>query len=123
MARVLASNLVRWLAVLCAATLALAGSTAGAQTMPDDVRRKLVEMGPLYSGPAVLDLYRPLVAAAPKDGVNVTKNLAYGKHPRQMLDVYRPAGTTSAPVLVYVHGGGYVGGNKDDDFLYGNVTK
>jgi triacylglycerol lipase len=110
------------LALLCASTVALGDRAASAQTMPDDVRRKLVEMGALYSGQAVLDMYRPLVAAAPKDGITVTKNLAYGKHPRQVLDVYQPAGRTNAPVLVYVHGGGYVGGNKDDDFVYGNVT-
>ena len=116
------SSLLRSLALLCASTLTLGTRAVTAQTMPEDVRRKLVEMGPLYSGPAVLDLYRPLVAAAPKDGVSVTKNLAYGKHPRQVLDVYQPAGKTNAPVLVYVHGGGYVGGNKDDDFVYGNVT-
>lgn len=122
MTTVPSSKLVRRLAVLCAATLALGSRSAGAQTMPDDVRRKLVEMGPLYSGPAVLDLYRPLVAAAPKDGITVTKNLAYGQHPRQLLDVYRPSGGTNTPVLVYIHGGSYVGGAKDDDFVYGNVA-
>lgn len=99
------STLVRSLTSLCALTVVV-GGTAAAQTMPDDVRRKLVEMGPLYSRPAVLDLYRPLVAAAPKDGITVTKNLACGKHPRQVLDVYRPANRTNAPILVYVHGGG-----------------
>ena len=116
------SPLFRLLVLLFASALATGNRAASAQTMPDDVRRKLVEMGPLYSGPAVLDLYRPLVAAAPKDGISVTKNLAYGKHPRQVLDVYQPAGRSNAPVLVYVHGGSYVGGNKDDDFVYGNVT-
>src|SRR5262245_50224011 len=117
-----ASTLVRWLALLCASTAGLGSRAVSAQTMPDDVRRKLVEMGPLYSGPAVLDLYRPLAAAASKDGISVTKNVAYGQHPRQILDVYRPAGRTNVPVLVYIHGGSYVGGNKDDDFVYGNVT-
>lgn len=41
-------------------------------------------------------------------------NLSYGPGRRRRLDVYRSrsATTTSAPVLVYFHGGGYFGGDK-----------
>lgn len=48
------------------------------------------------------------------EGVEVEKNLAYGDHERQVLDVYHDGtGTGSKPVLVYVHGGGFVQGAKD----------
>src|SRR3569623_944359 len=40
-------------------------------------------------------------------------DLAYGEHPRQRLDLYAPVGTDGpAPVLVFVHGGGFLRGEK-----------
>ena len=39
-------------------------------------------------------------------------DLAYGPEPRQRLDLYRPAGVGPAPVLLWVHGGGFVRGEK-----------
>lgn len=37
----------------------------------------------------------------------------YGDHPRQRLDLYRRRdGSTSGPVLLYFHGGGYSGGSR-----------
>ena len=39
--------------------------------------------------------------------------LAYGAHPRQRLDLYRPAGVTGkAPVIVFFYGGGWEGGER-----------
>ncbi|MFD5213642.1 alpha/beta hydrolase [Microbacterium sp. NPDC058345] len=40
------------------------------------------------------------------------KNIPYGPHPKQRLDVYRRDDTTAGPVLVYLHGGGYSSGSK-----------
>lgn len=49
-------------------------------------------------------------------GVEVIRNIRYGEHPkRNVLDVYRPAGTSvgsALPVIIFVHGGGWVIGNK-----------
>jgi acetyl esterase/lipase len=47
------------------------------------------------------------------------RDLPYGdEHPRQVLDVYRPAGgSTNAPVLLQIHGGGWVFGNKHEQAL------
>ena len=44
--------------------------------------------------------------------VEVTRDLAYGEHERHRLDVFRKPGTEGAPVLVFVHGGGFVMGDK-----------
>lgn len=39
-------------------------------------------------------------------------DVSYGPHPRQKFDFWRAPGTTSAPVLVFIHGGGWLGGDK-----------
>ena len=53
-------------------------------------------------------------------GVDVVKDIPYveGAGRRQQLDVYRPAaGVQHAPVLVYIHGGGWVLGDKREQGL------
>lgn len=61
-------------------------------------------------------LTAPEIDPAILQGVAVTKDLPYGSHPRQVLDVYGREGERSdRPVLVYVHGGGFVRGAKDSD--------
>jgi acetyl esterase/lipase len=42
----------------------------------------------------------------------VDRDLAYGDHARHRLDVHTSGGEKGAPVLVFVHGGGFVGGDK-----------
>jgi acetyl esterase/lipase len=66
-------------------------------------------------------LYAPLVKDQPMAGVTVTRDLAYGNDARQKLDLYRPEGRR-LPVMVYIPGGGYVGGDKNfDGVFYGNL--
>jgi acetyl esterase/lipase len=48
----------------------------------------------------------------PPPGVTVESDLAYGNDPAQQLDVYRPADGHGAPVLLFVHGGGWRRGDK-----------
>jgi arylformamidase len=38
-------------------------------------------------------------------------NIAYGDAPRQRFDVYLPKGVPAGPVLVFLHGGGFRGGD------------
>jgi acetyl esterase/lipase len=40
-------------------------------------------------------------------------NIAYGPDPDQRFDLYRPANTDSAPLILMVHGGGWFRGDKD----------
>ena len=49
--------------------------------------------------------------AVPAGGV-VLRNLAYGPDPAQRFDLYLPARATAAPVVFYVHGGGWANGDK-----------
>ncbi|HEY3329932.1 MAG TPA: alpha/beta hydrolase [Capsulimonadaceae bacterium] len=39
-------------------------------------------------------------------------NVAYGSHERQVLDYWRADTSAPAPTLLYIHGGGWVGGSK-----------
>ncbi len=55
---------------------------------------------------------RPHEAAVP-DGATFELDVAYGEDPAQALDVYVPAGADGAPVVVYVHGGGWRIGDKE----------
>ena len=49
----------------------------------------------------------------PYEGVKVTRDLKYGPDARNVLDVFTPENLSGpARVMIFIHGGGYVGGNK-----------
>ena len=81
-------------------------------------RATIASMGALL-GPEILsavqNLYRlPHEATAALEPA--VANASYGKDPRQVLDVYAPSAQTSAaPVLLWVHGGGFLRGSKGGD--------
>ena len=60
-----------------------------------------------------------LVADAPAQGKKQPKgpaptaaNLAYGSHERQVLDFWQAKSERPTPLLLYIHGGGWQGGDK-----------
>jgi arylformamidase len=58
---------------------------------------------------------RPAARPAPlPEGARALSDIAYGSEPRQRLDVYLPAQPRHAPILFFVHGGGWANGNKDN---------
>ncbi len=49
----------------------------------------------------------------PYDGIKVSRDIAYGEDERHRLDLFTPEGSNSAaPVALFVHGGGFVRGDK-----------
>ncbi|GAB3627101.1 esterase/lipase/thioesterase [Pandoraea terrae] len=74
----------------------------------------------------VVEAYTPLVALAPKEGLCVTRDLAYGPHARQVLDLFvadevRASG--GADVVLFVHGGAFIRGRKSfNGEIYDNVA-
>jgi len=88
----------------------------------------MAQIGPVWGNDIqkhrdlVLAAYDPLLAAAPKDGIEKIHDLAYGRDPRQVLDIFRPAGKRNMPVVLFVHGGAFVRGDKRvSDQVYDNV--
>ncbi|MPQ58359.1 alpha/beta hydrolase [Duganella sp. FT27W] len=56
-----------------------------------------------------------LNALTPASESERTESLAYGDHPRQILDVYRPLiAHGAAPVVVFFYGGNWVSGERAD---------
>ncbi|MBS0344697.1 MAG: alpha/beta hydrolase, partial [Proteobacteria bacterium] len=97
---------------------------------PDELTRALREIGPAWAadirtaGDRTKALYLPHLAAAPHGGIEEQRDIAYGTHPRQVLDIYRPRGASGAPVIAFVHGGAFVRGGKDiNTEMYGNVLR
>lgn len=95
-------------------------------------RRQMLELGPRWNDDivghrkAVIDCYTPVVAAAPKDGTHVEREIAYGPHPRQVLDVFEPQQARSEggarEAVLFVHGGAFVRGSKSvNGEIYDNV--
>jgi len=62
---------------------------------------------------ATRELLTPLIKPFGSD-VAVQRDLRYGGHERQRLDVFTPASgfQPARPVLIFVHGGGFVAGDK-----------
>jgi acetyl esterase len=97
--------------------------------IPAELRALMAEIGPKWASNTsghvrmMAEAYTPLLARCPKEGVSVMRDCAYGTHPRQVLDVYRPAQCDGAPVVVFVHGGAFVDGEKDrTPEFYANIA-
>jgi len=91
--------------------------------MPEHIRKLISSIGHSFN-PDVLEktraLYAPLIRPVPN--IKVMHDLKYGDHKRHQLDIYAQAGMQNAPVLVYIPGGGFVGGDKrSDENFYANV--
>ncbi|WP_124078944.1 alpha/beta hydrolase [Pigmentiphaga humi] len=98
-------------------------------SLPPEHAAELVRLGPVWGTningfrARVVEMYTPLVAAAPKDGIAVSRDLSYGASARQVLDVFQPADARNADVVVFVHGGAFIRGSKSaNGHIYDNVS-
>jgi triacylglycerol lipase len=92
--------------------------------LSDQIRALGAEVTPHTIG-ATIALHLPLHQGLPDDGVQVFRDLAYGPHERHRLDVFTTSSSSQRPVLLFVHGGGFVGGNKHTPGspFYDNVAR
>jgi acetyl esterase len=71
-------------------------------------------------------IYTPLQKAAPLGSGPISRDIVYGPDPRHRLDVHQPASTVNgaAPILIFLHGGGFRRGSKSRaGLIYDNVLK
>jgi acetyl esterase len=117
------------IALVTASVSASMPAQAQVEKLPVYLQETLAQIGPVFQKdigktiPETIEAFQPLLRAAPRDGVTVLRDQPYGEDPRQILDVYRPTKRSGAPVVIFVHGGAYVGGNKDGPGeAYGNIA-
>ncbi len=97
--------------------------------IPDALRALMAEVGPKWgTNPAghvklMVEQFTEVLTQAPKDGVTIRRDIAYGAHPRQMFDVFMPNGENKPrPAVVFVHGGAFLDGHRNrTEEIYSNV--
>jgi len=85
--------------------------------MPPDVAAALAAFGREFDGAIAQQtaaIYSAQQRVYESREIAVTKNLAYGSHERQHVDIHTRANRPAdpAPVIVVFHGGGLIGGNR-----------
>lgn len=81
--------------------------------MRPDIAEQLATIGRVIDPAKTSALYAPLHDKEPYAGITITRDVKYGPAERNLLDIF-VADDASAPrpVLIFVHGGGFTGGNK-----------
>lgn len=105
------------------AVLALALPMAARADLPPDVAKPVAAMGHVNDANATRKIFDPI---QPKDpvataGLKADRDIAYGSDPLQKVDVIWDGKTAgNRPVMVFVHGGGFTGGDKHTPGQFSN---
>ena len=117
---------MRWMLVGAMAAVAVGGAgLAQRERLPAECRQEIMQLCRGLGGgfrqcimtalPKLSDPCRKAIgerAAASSPPAPGTREFAYGQDPKQRLDLVKPAGVPKAPVLLFVHGGGWSIGDK-----------
>lgn len=91
---------------------------------------QIKQMGPNLN-PQVIEqtgkLYAEIHKTSDKGNLHVTKDVKYGPHAKNAMDIYQPRqfGGSLRPAVVFIHGGGLTGGDKVNplsDLMNANVA-
>jgi len=103
---------VTWIVAVVSALFA-GSALAQPAPMSEDLAWKLLELGRVIDPAATAALYAPMQEKEPYQGVRIERDVKYGPADRNLLDVFMPEASASPrPVLIYIHAGAFVGGNK-----------
>ncbi len=99
-----------------AGACAFAAAPALAQ-MPPDIAARIAALGRVVDPNATATIYAPLQENEPYAAVKVVRDVKYGPSERNLLDVFAADGSATGagnarPVLMFVHGGAYIRGEK-----------
>jgi len=118
-------TLTRLALTIMANALALTAAQAQQSPMPDDIAWKLIEIGRTVEASKAAAIYAPLQAREPYASVKVQRDVRYGTAERNLLDVFTSdSADAPRPILIFVHGGAFIGGNKrttPDSPFYDNI--
>jgi len=97
--------------------------------IPAKLRALMAEIGPrwAYNHSANVRLmaeeFSHVHRLVPKTGIVVRRDVHFGPHERQALDIYSPARPPGKmPALLFIHGGGFVDGSRNrTDEVFANV--
>lgn len=117
---------MRWMLIAALGTTALGGvALAQRERLPAECRQEIMQLCRGYGGgfrqcvmtalPKLSDPCRKAIgerAAAGSPPAPGTREFAFGADPKQRLDLVKPAGVAKAPVLLFIHGGGWSIGDK-----------
>ena len=116
---------MRWILIGAAGALAIGGMAAAQKArLPAECRQEIAALCPMGGGlrdclrTALSKVSAPCRAAiserATGRGEMPTgmRELAFGADPKQRIDLAKPVGVRKAPVLIFVHGGGWSIGDK-----------
>jgi triacylglycerol lipase len=120
----LAKSALAVVAAIFAGAAMFAGAAWAEGPMPENIAWKLLELGQVVDPPKTAALYAPLQQKEPYPGVRIERDVKYGAADRNLLDVFVPETASSPrPVLIFVHGGAFTGGNKriGDSPFYDNI--
>ena len=98
--------------------------------IPPDLRALTAEVGKRWTVnraaniALMIERYTDVLRDFPMDGIAVRRDLTYGPHPRQQLDVYMPEdGRKDRAAVVFVHGGAFMDGHRNrTERIYSNVS-
>jgi len=107
------------------ALMALFVPTIASADLPPDVAKAVAAMGHVNDAGATRKIFDPIQPKDPVAGLKAERDIAYGPDPLQKLDVISNGQGAGKPVLVFVHGGGFTGGDKHQpgQFTNDNLMK
>ena len=109
-------------ALICGAAI---GAPATAGEMPPDIAAAVKRIGPVIDPAGTAALFTLLQKEEPYAGATVARDEKYGSDPRNRLDVFQPAKADARPrpILIFVHGGAFTGGDKHPpgNVFYDNI--
>lgn len=102
-----------WKGLLMAGIAAASVAGAAGAQVPDDIAARIAAIGRVVDPPGTAKIYAPIQKTMPQPGVRAVRDIAYGKGPKDTLDTFTTeAKAAPKPILIFVHGGAYVGGDK-----------